>query len=74
MELGAEPKEVVADKGYHSKATMTGVKKRRQRSYVSEPKPGPPEVEGQAGRAEGHVRQPPPDQGRAGEAAAAPEG
>ena len=27
-EVGAEPKEVVGDKGYHSNATMTGVKKR----------------------------------------------
>ena len=36
--------------------------------------PGPPEVEGQAGGAEGRVRQPPPDPGQAGKAAAAPEG
>ena len=39
-ELGAEPKEVVADKGYHSNATMTGVKKRGRQSYVSEPNRG----------------------------------
>ena len=39
-EVGAEPKEVVADKGYHSNATMTGVKERGQRSYVSEPNRG----------------------------------
>ena len=39
-EVGAEPKEVVGDKGYHSNATMTGVKKRGQRTYVSEPNRG----------------------------------
>lgn len=39
-EVGAEPKEVVADKGYHSNATMTGVKERGLRSYVSEPNRG----------------------------------
>ena len=39
-EVGAEPKEVVADKGYHSNATMTGVKERGKRSYVSEPNRG----------------------------------
>ena len=70
-EVGAEPREVVADKGYHSNATMTGVKERGLRSYVSEPNRGRREVEGQAGRAEGRVRQPPPQPGRAGEAAAA---
>ena len=40
-EVGAEPKEVVGDKGYHSNATMTGVKDRGLRSYVSEPNRGP---------------------------------
>ena len=39
-EVGAEPREVVADKGYHSNATMTGVKERGLRSYVSEPNRG----------------------------------
>ncbi len=39
-EVGAEPKEVVGDKGYHSNATMTGVKKRELRTYVSEPNRG----------------------------------
>ena len=39
-EVGAEPKEVVGDKGYHSNATMTGVKDRGLRSYVSEPNRG----------------------------------
>ena len=39
-EVGAEAKEVVADKGYHSNATMTGVKDRGLRSYVSEPNRG----------------------------------
>ena len=39
-EVGAEPREVVADKGYHSNATMTGVKDRGLRSYVSEPNRG----------------------------------
>ena len=33
------PKEVVADKGYQSNATMTGVKERGKRCYVSEPRP-----------------------------------
>ena len=31
---------MVGDKGYHSNATMTGVKDRRMRSYVSEPNRG----------------------------------
>ena len=39
-EVGAEPKEVVGDKGYHSNATMTRVKDRGLRSYVSEPNRG----------------------------------
>ncbi len=39
-EVGAEAKEVVADKGYHSNKTMTGVKDRGMRSYVSEPNRG----------------------------------
>ena len=37
----AEPREVVADKGYHANKTMTGVKHRGLRSYVSEPDRGP---------------------------------
>ena len=40
-EVGAEPQEVVADKGYHANKTMTGVKDRGLRSYVSEPDRGP---------------------------------
>jgi transposase len=39
-EEGAEPKEVVADKGYHSNATMTDTSERGLRSYVSEPNRG----------------------------------
>jgi transposase len=39
-EVGAEPEEVVADKGYHSNATMTGTSARGLRSYVSEPNRG----------------------------------
>ena len=39
-EVGVEPKEVVGDKGYHSNATMTGVKKRGLLTYVSEPNRG----------------------------------
>ena len=35
-----EPEEVVADKGYHSNQTMTGVRERGLRSYVSEPRRG----------------------------------
>ena len=46
-EVGAEPREVVADKGYHSNATMTGVKERGQRSYVSEPNRGRRKWKGQ---------------------------
>ena len=36
-EVRAEPREVVADKGYDSNKTMTEVEGRRLRSYVSEP-------------------------------------
>ena len=39
-DVGAEPQEVVGDKGYHSNETMTGVKKRGLRTYVSEPNRG----------------------------------
>ena len=39
-DVGAEPEEVVADKGYHSNATMTGVSERGLRTYVSEPNRG----------------------------------
>ena len=39
-EVEAEPREVVADKGYHSNKTMTGVQDRGLRSYVSEPNRG----------------------------------
>jgi len=39
-ELGAEPGEVVADKGYHSNKTMTEIEGRGLRSYVSEPNRG----------------------------------
>ena len=39
-EVGAEPKEVVGDKGYHSNATMTDTSERGLRSYVSEPNRG----------------------------------
>ena len=39
-EVGAEPREVVADKGYHSNRTMTEVEGRGLRSYVSEPNRG----------------------------------
>ena len=39
-EVGTESREVVADKDYHSNATMTGVKDRGLRSYVSEPDRG----------------------------------
>ncbi len=39
-EAGVEAKEVVADKGYHSNGTMTDLKERGKRSYVSEPDRG----------------------------------
>ena len=35
------PKEVVADKGYHSKAVMLALKQAGWRTYVAEPKRGP---------------------------------
>jgi len=38
--VDAQPKEAVADKGYHSNATMKGLKRRGLRSYVSEPDRG----------------------------------
>ena len=34
------PEEVVADKGYHANKTMTDLKARKVRSYISEPKRG----------------------------------
>ena len=39
-EAGVEAKEVVADKGYHSNATMTGGEGAELRTYVSEPNRG----------------------------------
>ena len=42
--------EVVADKGYHSNKTMTGVKRRGLRSYVSEPNRGRRKWEGNRGK------------------------
>ena len=38
--LDVQPREAVADKGYHSNATMKGLKQRGLRSYVSEPNRG----------------------------------
>jgi len=38
--LDIQPREAVADKGYHSNATMKGLKERGLRSYVSEPNRG----------------------------------
>ena len=38
--LDIQPREAVADKGYHSNATMKGLKQRGLRSYVSEPNRG----------------------------------
>ena len=39
-EVGAEAQEVVADKGYHSNAALTGVAERGMRAYLSEPNRG----------------------------------
>ena len=39
-EVGVEAREVVADKGYHSNGTMTDMRERGKRSYVSEPDRG----------------------------------
>ena len=57
---------MVGDKGYHSNATMTGVKKPGTANLCERAEPGPPEMEGQAGRAEGRLRQPPPHPGASG--------
>ena len=38
--LDVQPREAVADKGYHSNATMKGLRQRGLRSYVSEPNRG----------------------------------
>ena len=70
-EVEAEPREVVADKGYHSNKTMTGVQDRGLRSYVSEPNRGR-RMEAEPGRAEADLRQPPADPGQPGKAATAP--
>ena len=40
QDLDVQPREAVADKGYHSNATMKGLKERGLRSYVSEPNRG----------------------------------
>ena len=40
QDLDVQSREAVADKGYHSNATMKGLKGRGLRSYVSEPGPG----------------------------------
>ena len=71
-EVEAEPREVVADKGYHSNKTMTGVQDRGLRSYVSEPNRGRRQLEAEPGRAEADLRQPPADPGQPGKAATAP--
>ena len=39
-DIDLQPREAVADKGYHSNATMKGLKQRGLRSYVSEPNRG----------------------------------
>ncbi|MDE0267756.1 MAG: transposase [Acidimicrobiaceae bacterium] len=39
-QVGTQPEEVVADKGYHSNKTMIELKDRGLRSYVSEPDRG----------------------------------
>ena len=69
-EAGVEAQEVVADKGPLERdhdgregAEAADVRERAQ--------PGAPEVEGQAGRAEGDLCQPPADPGQPGQAAAA---
>ena len=65
---GREVEEVVADKGYHSDATLVALEELEVRSYISEPERGPASVAGQAdGRdaageascAEGAVWEPP---------------
>ena len=43
--------------GLRSNRTMTDVKERGKRSYVERAQPGPPQLEGQAGRAESGIRQ-----------------
>ena len=62
-EVGAEPRELVSDKGYHSNANHDGRVGAGTAELCERAEPGPPEVEGQGGRAEGDVRQPPPQSG-----------
>ena len=73
-EVGAEAKEVVADKGYHSNATMTGVKDRGLRSYVSEPNRGRRKWKGKREAQKAVYGNRRRIRGKRGKAAAAPEG
>ena len=63
MEVEVEPKEVVADKGYHSNKTMTGVHDRGPPSYVSEPIT---EAPGRGGGSETRGSRPTPTAGGSG--------
>ena len=72
--VGAEPKEVVGDKGYHSNATMTGVKDRGLRSYVSEPNRGRRKWKGKRDAQKAVYGNRRRIRGNRGEAAAAAEG
>jgi len=56
--LKIEPEEVVADKGYHSNASNDGLGGAGSAELRERAQPRPSEVEGQAGGAEGDVRQP----------------
>ena len=71
-EAGVEAKRGGGGQGLPlERKTMTGVKERKLRSVRERAQPGAPEVEGQAGRAEGDLCQPPADPGQPGQAAAA---
>ena len=64
-------KEVVGDKGYHSNETLADLKALGLRSYISEPNPGPPMLEGPANGPRRGACQPAPDSRRAGPSPAA---
>ena len=61
--LEIEPREVVADKGCHSNATMKGLKASSLRSYVSEPDRGRAQLETRSGRRDPTYANRPTDSG-----------
>ena len=63
--------EAVADKGYHSNETMVDLAAVGVRSYIAEPGPGPPVLEGRARGSGCGVCEPPSDTGQSGPGVAA---